>query len=110
MQWSLLLSLLAAVQPPGAAAGIAPAAELRSTPRVAATIVADWDAGAAHFPVIAHLAASAQARTPLSPSKTGADRLRQEAVAEVDEGIDFVRFYTRSMREHNGYEEDTLPF
>ncbi|MFA5311973.1 MAG: aldehyde dehydrogenase family protein, partial [Methanomassiliicoccales archaeon] len=33
---------------------------------------------------------------------------RYEAVAEVDEGIDFVRFYVESMREHGGFDEETL--
>ncbi|PWB73600.1 MAG: hypothetical protein C3F15_09410 [Holophagae bacterium] len=83
MRWSVLLSLLAVGHLSGAAAGIAPAAELRTNPRVAAALVAGWDAGDGRFPVIVHLAASAEARAPLAPEGTGADRLRQEAVAET---------------------------
>jgi len=33
---------------------------------------------------------------------------RHEAIAEIDEGIDFVRFYAMTMKERNGFAEDTL--
>lgn len=33
---------------------------------------------------------------------------RHEAIAEVDEAIDFIRFYVGSMQDNHGFEEETL--
>ncbi|HEY3420089.1 MAG TPA: aldehyde dehydrogenase family protein [Methanomassiliicoccales archaeon] len=38
-----------------------------------------------------------------------AGKNRYEAVAEVDEAVDFVRYYTDTMAEYNGFVEDTKP-
>jgi 1-pyrroline-5-carboxylate dehydrogenase len=33
---------------------------------------------------------------------------REEAIAEVDEAIDFIRFYVKAMQDNHGFEEETL--
>ena len=33
---------------------------------------------------------------------------RHEAIAEVDEAIDFIRFYVKAMRDNHGFEQETL--
>ena len=38
-----------------------------------------------------------------------AGKNRYEALAEVDEAVDFVRYYTDTMGEYNGFAEDMKP-
>lgn len=83
MRSTSLPSLLAALCLIGAPASIGPAAGPPPGHRIAPAIIADLAAGVDRFPVIVHLATSAQARTRLDPRSDDGDRLRRDAVRDI---------------------------
>ena len=83
MRWSPLFLLLAVLLLIGAPAGTVPAGESAGDPRIAPAITADLAGGAERFPVIVHLASTAEARTPLDPWSDRGDRLRRDAVGDI---------------------------